>query len=136
MSGFSVRSYKQYLTDYNFSSIWFELNLSLFTVIFFNKSKIETKDFLNVELLVSQKIPQTFSCDRWKSLEIVRTKPGRPDFTQKLLVQGQWEGDVDDGKVVDGKTAKNSNQEKVQRLLKAVWLEPKINGNKTSLRPV
>ena len=56
---------------------------------------------------------RTFSNVRWKSFEIIRAEPFWTDFTEKLLVQGEREWDVDDGEVVDGEAAEDANQEEV-----------------------
>jgi hypothetical protein len=66
----------------------------------------------------------TFGNERRKPFEVIRPKSVRPHLSEKLLVEGQGEGDVDDGEVVDGQAAQHADQEKVEGLFKAKRVEP------------
>ena len=66
----------------------------------------------------------TFGNVRRESFEVVGSKSVRTHFSEELLVEGQREWDVDDGEVVDGKTAQHADQEKVQSLFEAKRVEP------------
>ena len=69
-------------------------------------------------------LKRTFCNGRRKSFKIIRPKVGSPDLVEKLLVEDERERDVDDGEVVDGQAAQDTDQEEVQVFFKAVRLKP------------
>ena len=73
----------------------------------------------------------TFGNERRKPFEVIGPESVRSHLSEELLVEGQREGDVDDGEVVDGQAAQHADQEKVESLLEAKRVEPeKVVSNK------